>query len=330
MGFDRTVTPSIDLFFRRVHPEDLLSVQQLVNQALRDATSLGFEHRLLMADGSVKHVHIVIEAVGLDPENREFVGTVMDVTERKRAEEVARKAQAELAHVTRVATMGELTASIAHEVNQPLTAAVNSASACLRWLAANEVEEARQSTSRVIASVRRAAEIIAGIRAFAKKAPPQQEPLDLNEAIGEAIAMVRTELHANNVSLQTQFANHLPLVKGDRVQLEQVMLNLIINAIEAMAELEEDPRMLMVSSEGSGCNSEHVIVGVRDSGPALDMTSLDRLFDTFYTTKPQGLGMGLAISRSIIEAHGGRLWVEANVPKGAVFQFTLPTFAQGD
>jgi PAS domain S-box-containing protein len=289
------------------------------------------EKEFLRRDGV--RVPVLIGGALFEGSENNGVAYVLDLSERKRAEEAlrhseeaGRKAQAELAHVSRVATMGELTASIAHEINQPLTAAVNSASACLRWLAANDLAEARQSTSRVIASVRRAGEIIAGIRALAKKAPPQKQPLDLNETIGEAITMVRSELHANNVSLQTQLANDLPLIKGDRVQLEQVILNLIINASEAMAKIEEDPRILTVSSERSADlsgNSEHVTIAVRDSGPGLDMTSLDRLFDTFYTTKPQGLGMGLAISRSIIEAHGGRLWAE-NAVRGAVFQFALP------
>jgi C4-dicarboxylate-specific signal transduction histidine kinase len=284
-----------------------------------------------MADGSVKHVHIVMEAVGPDLGNREFVGTVMDITEQKQAEEAVLKAQAELAHVSRVATMGELTASIAHEINQPLSAVANNASACLRWLVANDLEEARQSASLVIENVHRAGEIIAGIRALAKKAPPQNEPLDVNETIREAIVMIRSELRPNSVSLQTQLGNDLPLIIGDRVQLQQVIINLLINAVEAMAEIEEGPRVLRVSSERTierSGKSEHVLIAVRDSGPGLDMKSLDRLFDTFYTTKPQGLGMGLAISRSIIEAHRGRLWAEANLPKGALFQFTLPTFAE--
>jgi PAS domain S-box-containing protein len=327
MGYDRTVNPSIDVFFRRVHPEDLLTVQQSVNQALRDGTNLGFEHRLLMADGSVKHVHIVMEAVGLDLGNREFVGTVMDITERKQAEEAVLKAQAELAHVSRVATMGELTASIAHEINQPLSAVANNASACLRWLAVNDLEEVRQSASLVIENAHRAGEIITGIRALAKKAPPQNEPLDVNETIREAIVMVRSELRSNNVSLQTQLANDLPLIMGDRVQLQQVIINLLINAVEAMAEIDKGPRVLRVSSEratGLSSESEHVLIAVRDSGPGLEMKSLGRLFDAFYTTKSQGMGMGLAISRSIVEAHGGRLWATANLSQGAVFQFTLP------
>jgi len=278
-------------------------------------------------------VPVLVGGATFEEDGSQGVAFVLDLTEqkraeseRRRAEEAVSKAQAELAHVSRVVTMGELTTSIAHEVNQPLSAALNSASACLRWLAANELDEARQSTSRVIASVRRASEIIAGIRALAKKAPPQKELLDLNETIGQAIVMVRDELHHHNVSLQTQLANNLPLIKGDRVQLQQVILNLFINAIEAMAEIEEDPRILWVSSERTtdlSGDPDDVLIGVQDSGPGLDMRSLDRLFDSFYTTKPQGLGMGLAISRSIIEAHGGRLWAE-NAVRGAIFRFSLP------
>ena len=303
-------------------------VRELIDRVSNEKKNFDFEHRLLMPDGSTKYLRVVGHPSTKDESGRfEFVGAVTDITERRRAEEAVSKAQAELAHVSRVVTMGELTTSIAHEVNQPLTAALNSASACLRWLAANELDEARQSTSRVIASVRRASEIIAGIRALAKKAPPQKELLDLNETIGQAIVMVRSELHDHNVSLQTQLANNLPLIKGDRVQLQQVILNLFINAIEAMAEIEEDPRILWVSSERTtdlSGDPDDVLIGVRDSGPGLDLRSLDRLFDSFYTTKPQGLGMGLAISRSIIEAHGGRLQAKANTPRGAVFQFTLP------
>jgi signal transduction histidine kinase len=261
------------------------------------------------------------------------------------------EAQAELAHVTRVATLGELTASIAHEISQPLGAVVNNASACLRWLTAHNLEEARQSASLVIAEGHRAGEIISRVRALAKKAPPQKDWLDINETIGEVIAMARSAVQRNRISLQTQLANDLPLISGDRIQLQQVILNLLINAIEAMGEVSGGQRELWVSSQkfteapGLGpcalqtaeaeedvlparalaeAEGNHVLIGVRDSGPGLDPKGLDRLFDAFYTTKPQGLGMGLAISRSIIEAHGGRLWAKANAPRGTVFQFTLP------
>jgi signal transduction histidine kinase len=324
---DPSAEPTLGLVLQRTHPEDKRMVRELIDRVSNEKKIFDFEHRLLMPDGSTKYLRVVGRPSTKDESGRfEFVGAVTDITERRRAEEAVSKAQAELAHVSRVVTMGELTTSIAHEVNQPLTAALNSASACLRWLAANELDEARQSTSRVIASVRRASEIIAGIRALAKKAPPQKELLDLNETIGQAIVMVRNELHHHNVSLQTQLANNLPLIKGDRVQLQQVILNLFINAIEAMAEIEEDPRILWVSSERTtdlSGDPDGVLIGVRDSGPGLDMRSLDRLFDSFYTTKAQGLGMGLAISRSIIEAHGGRLWAE-NAVRGAIFRFSLP------
>jgi len=252
------------------------------------------------------------------------------------------QAQAELAHVTRVTALGELTASIAHEINQPLAAVVNNASACLRWLTAQNLEEARQSASLVISEGHRAGEIVSRIRALAKKAPPQKDWLDLNETIGEVIAMARSEMHRNRISLQSQLAKDLPLILGDRIQLQQVILNLLINAIEAMSGMREGPRELWVSSEKvtevRGESTEeryedraladaewtHALITVRDSGPGLDPKGLNRPFDAFYTTKPQGLGMGLAISRSIIEAHGGRLWAKANASRGAVFQFALP------
>jgi PAS domain S-box-containing protein len=242
--------------------------------------------------------------------------------ERKRAEDALHHAQMELAHVTRVATLGEMTASIAHEINQPLGAVVNSASACLRWLDAQKLEEARRSATRVITEGHRAGEIIARIRALAKKAPPEKDWVDVNETIHEVIVLARNEVQRNGVALETQLSDDVPLILADRIHLQQVILNLMMNAIEAMSGAGDGPRELWV---GSGMDkSQGVLVSVRDSGPGLDPKSIDRLFDAFYTTKPHGLGMGLAISRSIIEAHGGRLWATANAPRGAVFQFTLP------
>jgi C4-dicarboxylate-specific signal transduction histidine kinase len=251
-----------------------------------------------------------------------------DITERKRSEESLHKAQTELAHVTRVATLGEMTASIAHEVNQPLGAVVNNASACLRWLAgqAPNLEEARKSARLIITDGHRASEIIGRIRAFVKKAPPRKDHLDINETILEVIALARSEAQQSRVSLQTQLSKEVPLVLGDRIQLQQVILNLIINAIEAMSGVGDGPRELQVGSAKD--DSQGVLVAVRDSGPGLDPESLDQLFTAFYTTKPQGMGMGLAISRSIIEAHGGRLWANANQHRGATFQFTLPADAE--
>jgi C4-dicarboxylate-specific signal transduction histidine kinase len=255
------------------------------------------------------------------------MGTSWDVTERKQAEEALLKAQAELAHVTRVATLGEMTASISHEINQPLGAMVNNANACLRWLAASKLEEVRRSAMLVVADGHRAGEIIARIRALAQKAPPRKDWFDINKAIHEVIALARSEVQGNRVSLKTQLAGDLPPILGDRVQLQQVLLNLMMNAIEAMRGVDEGPRDLWVDSER--LESTDVLIAVRDSGSGLDPQSLDRLFEAFYTTKPDGLGMGLAISRSIIEAHGGRLWPTANAPRGAVFQLTLPTGGEG-
>jgi PAS domain S-box-containing protein len=245
-----------------------------------------------------------------------------DITERRGAQEALHKAQAELAHVTRVATLGEMTASIAHEINQPLGAVVNNASACLRWLAASNLEEARQSAALVVADGHRAGEIISRIRALVKKSPPRKDRLYINETILEVIALARSEVQRNRVALETQLADDMPLILGDRIQLQQVILNLIINAIEAMSGVDEGPRELQVGSAKD--ESQGVVVAVRDSGPGLDPKSLNHMFTAFFTTKPQGMGMGLAISRSIIEAHGGRLWATANEGRGAVFQFTLP------
>jgi C4-dicarboxylate-specific signal transduction histidine kinase len=256
--------------------------------------------------------------------NLEFIGAVMDMTAAKRAEEELHQARADLAHVTRVTTLGELTASIAHEVNQPVCAVVTNADAGLRWLAAQppDLEEARQALGRIVNEGNRASEVIDRVRALVKKAPPRKDRLDINEIILEVIALTRSEVHRNRVALQVQLLSGLPPISGDRIQLQQVILNLIINAIEAMSGMSDGPREVLVGSRNDG--ADDVLVAVRDSGRGLDAERLDHLFDAFYTTKPNGLGMGLAISRSIIEAHGGRLWATPNGPRGAIFQFMLP------
>lgn len=248
-----------------------------------------------------------------------------DITERKRAEEALQKVQTELAHVTRVMTLGELTASIAHEVNQPLTAIVTNGNACMRWLGAAppNLTEAQRAIERIIGDSYRASEVISRIRSLVKKTPPRKDWIEVNEIILEVLALARTEVRRNRVFLKSQLSDHLPLVFADRVQLQQVILNLIVNGLEALSMLKDSPRELLVSSEVDGSNK--LVVAVRDSGEGLDSARVDRLFDAFFTTKADGMGMGLAISRSIIESHGGRLWASANVPRGAVFQFTLPT-----
>jgi C4-dicarboxylate-specific signal transduction histidine kinase len=259
------------------------------------------------------------------------VSFVLDLTERKRAEAEARESERryretlmELAHANRVTTMGQLTASIAHEVNQPITATVINAEAALRWLGAQppDLEEVREALGLIVEDGTRAGNVIGGIRALIKKVPPRQACLDINEAIREVIALTRGEAAKTGVSVQTDLADGLPPIYGDRVQLQQVILNLIINAIEAMSGVAEVQRALLISTG----QAEHggVLVAVRDSGPGLDPASLEHLFNAFYTTKPDGMGMGLSICRSIIEAHGGRLWATRCEPRGALFQFTVP------
>ena len=235
------------------------------------------------------------------------------------------RAQAELAHFNRVTTMGQLTASIAHEVSQPVAATVTNAHAAVRWLGAQppDLEEARQALGRISRDGNRAGDVIRRIRMLIKKVPPRKDRLDINETILEVTALTRSEVLRNGVSLQTRLAEDLPLIQGDRVQLQQVMLNLIINAVEAMSGVSERSRELLIGSGKDASNG--VLVTVRDSGPGLNPESLDHLFDAFYTTKPAGMGMGLSICRSIIEAHGGQVRATANVPQGAIFQFTLPT-----
>jgi signal transduction histidine kinase len=244
-----------------------------------------------------------------------------DLQER---EAKAREAQMALAHANRVTTMGQLTASIAHEVNQPIAAVVTNAHAALRFLGGQpaDLEEVRQALDRIIRDGNRAGDVIGRIRDLIKKVPARQAELDINEAILEVIEIMRSELLRNGVALQTELANGLPLTRGDRVQVQQIVLNLIMNAVEAMADVSNGSRDLLIRTAGDISNG--VLVTVRDSGPGLTPESLERLFDPFYTTKPGGMGMGLSICRSIIEAHGGRVWAAATAPRGASFQFTLP------
>lgn len=248
-------------------------------------------------------------------------------TLRERGEELQR-VQTELAHVTRVMTLGELTASIAHEVNQPLAAIVTNGNATLRWLAGAtpNLNEARQAVERIIKDSYRASEVIARIRAFVKKRAPRNDLIDLNEVIVEVFALAQNQARRSHVNLKRELNNDLPLVRGDRVQLQQVILNLIVNGLEAIAKGKDGAREVLVTSNHD--EDDNVIVAVSDSGEGLDPAKFESVFEAFFTTKPDGMGMGLAISRTIIEAHGGRLWATANSPRGAVFQFTLPTNAE--
>ncbi|MBV8329312.1 MAG: PAS domain-containing protein, partial [Verrucomicrobia bacterium] len=351
-GFDPEAgIPTFDAILQRIHPEDRRKWLENAKDIIHEKRDSDLEFRVVLPGGEIKHFYGVGHPVFSEPgELVEIIGAAIDITERKRAEEQQRELQAQLTHLTRVVTMGELLTSIAHEINQPLAAIANNSSACVRWLDSRNLEEARQSASLVIADAHRAGEIISRIRALAKNAPPQMVWLDLNQTIPEVIAIVDGELKRTGVLLETRLADDLPLIKGDRVQLQQVLLNLVINAVEAVS-VTEAPRELWITSAKVSVTEESerrthadlslavrpssleperqgpipsVLVCVADSGPGLDPNTLDQLFDPFYTTKPNGLGMGLAISRSIVEAHGGRLWATANVPRGAVFQFTLP------
>jgi PAS domain S-box-containing protein len=286
-----------------------------------------YEKEYLRKDGG--RVPVLIGAAAFDQARDEGITFVLDLTELKRAEAAAREIQMELAHANRVATMGQLSASIAHEINQPIGAAITYADAGLRWLGANppNLEEARQAFGLILESGVRAGEVMDRIRALAKKAPPQKGSLEINEVILEVIVLTSREMEKNGISAKTQLADTLPPAWGDRVQLQQVVLNLLLNAIEAMSGMTEGVRELLIRTEQT--HSDAVLVSVQDSGPGFPPESAHRLFEAFYTTKPGGLGMGLSICHSIIEAHQGRLWASANLPRGAVFQLTLPALLSG-
>ncbi|MFC0401706.1 AAA family ATPase [Paraburkholderia rhizosphaerae] len=302
-------------------------------QATRDIMVNGraqpYEKEYLRKDGS--RVPIMIGPASFDAGGKEGVAFVLDLTARKQAEREARDSerryremQSELAHASRVATMGQLTASIAHEVNQPIAATVTNAQAALRWLDAQppDFDEVRQALSRIVNEVNRTKQVIGRIRALLKKAPPTKERVDMNRAIHEVVELVHGEAIKHGITIRTQLADGLPLIDGDRVELQQVLLNLIINAIEAVSSAGDGPREVCVCDQNT--ETDAILVCVRDSGPGLGSESAEHLFAPFYSTKPSGLGMGLSICRSIIDAHGGRLWASANEPRGAVFQFTLP------
>jgi len=322
--YDRAVKPTLELIFQRMHPDDRDLVRQTIDRATEARANLGFEHRLLMPDGSVKYLHVLARALETSSGNLEYVGTVMEVTERKRAEEERerlRQVQADLAHLGRVTTMGELTASLAHEIRQPISAALTNAKTSLRWLGRDnpEVEEAREATSRMIQDVTRAADIISRISLLFKKGALHREPVDINELIREMIVLLRGEANRYSISIRTELAEDLPKVTADRVQLQQVFMNLMLNGIDAMKGMTGGGE-LTIQSEA--CDAQ-LLISVSDTGVGLPPEQADQIFNAFFTTKDSGTGMGLPISRSIIESHGGRLWA-GNSPRGASFQFTLP------
>jgi len=281
-----------------------------------------YEKEFVRKDGG--RVPVLIGLATFEEDAYQGVAFVLDLTERRRDAEALRALQTELAHANRLATMGQLAASIAHEVNQPIGAVRNNAHAALRFLAGEppDLTEVREALECVVKETYRAGDIISGIRDQVKKLPPRMDIIDLNESIEDVIALVRGELSKYRVSVQTRLAEGLSPVHGDRVQLQQVMLNLIVNAIEAMDSVDDGARELLVSTESSA--TEGLLVSVGDSGPGVIPEDRERIFESFYTTKAGGVGIGLSICRSMIDAHGGRLWVDAHQPRGALFRYTLP------
>jgi PAS domain S-box-containing protein len=324
-GLDRAVKPTIDLVLQRVHPDDRDLVRHEVNRVAEGNRDFDVEHRLLMPNGVVKYLHVRSHRVKCESGDDEIVGAMMDITAARAAQEALHAAQAELAHVTRLTILGEMGASIAHEVNQPLAGIVTNAEACLLWLAHGtpNLVEARRNLEMIVKNGNRAGEVIRSIRALSNKADSQRAPLDINDVINDVIALVQRELLSYRVSLRTELAPALPTVLADRVQLQQVIINLVINGIEAMEAVTDRPRELVIRS----CQDEadQVSIAVRDRGVGIPAENADRLFGAFVTTKSNGMGMGLSICRSIIQAHGGRIWVVSNLTEGAAFHFTLPS-----
>ncbi|WP_244549702.1 PAS domain-containing sensor histidine kinase [Bradyrhizobium erythrophlei] len=323
-GFDRAPSIKHATVLQRIHPDDRTRVQRTVDSASLDGKDFEHGYRLLMPDGAIKYVHARAHAVTTPSGDTEFIGAVSDVTARKRAEAELHEAQTNLAHVTRVTALGELAASIAHEVNQPLAAVVANAAACLRWLnrAAPDLNEARGAVRSIISDGNRAGEVIQRVRALVNKTTGEMAPLDINEAINEVIGLVQHELQSHLVSLQLDLAPALPPVVADRVQLQQVILNLVVNGIEAMQPVTDRPRELVIRTRHD--DAGQILVTVTDCGVGVATENAERLFDAFYTTKASGMGMGLSICRSIVEAHRGRLSMSRNIGPGTTFQFTLP------
>jgi len=329
---------SFELIGTRIHPEDLSVFLEHIERSRRDRSDVQLEFRLQMPDGAVKHVHLAAH-IRSDQGRLEYFGAVQDVTERRASEEALSKARLELSQVARVTSLGVLTASIAHEVNQPLSGIVTNASTCLRMLAADppNVVGARETARRTIRDGNRASEVITRLRALFSKKSATIESVDLNEATREVIALSLSELQRNRVILRPELADDLPPVIGDRVQLQQVILNLLRNASDAMSTIDDRPRDLLIRTEPDDTdpdnndpdNNDRVRLSVTDVGVGFEPQAADRLFEAFYSTKNEGMGIGLSVSRSIIERHYGRLWATPNKGPGVTFSFSIPCRPDG-
>ena len=318
------VRVTLELIRTRVHPEDLTLYEKMVGQARNGGDDFEWQYRLMMPEGTIKYLHAVAHATRDQDGELEYIAAVQDVTERRLSEGALAAVRSELAHMTRITSLGALTASIAHEVNQPLSGIITNASTCLRMLAADppNIDGARETTQRTIRDGHRAADVITRLRALFGKKDITFEAVDLNEAAREVIALSLSDLQRNRVILRPQLADDLPLVVGDRVQLQQVILNLVRNALDAMSTVDDRPRHLLIKTEPH--EGDQVRLSVQDAGVGFDPQVMKRLFEAFYTTKNDGMGIGLSISRSIIESHHGRLWARPNDGPGATFSFSIP------
>jgi PAS domain S-box-containing protein len=322
--FDSDELPILTSILEKTHPDDIEIVKSAIKKAWQKDPYIKTEYRLSMADGRIKHLQMLAQRVKDGDEGSEYVGALMDVTDTRMAEEALHRSEAQLAHFSRVATLGELAASIAHEVNQPLAAVATNGTAGLRWLNRDtpDIGEVRSAIERMVSETHRASEVIRRIRAMARKAEPQKAALNLVEIIDESLALVDRELKRNKVELERGFELESVSVTGDRVQLQQVIINLLMNGMQAMVNAKIKRRALRLRLLNSDAGS--ISCEIKDSGPGIAADRMPLLFMAFYTTKPEGMGMGLSICRSIIEAHGGRIWATSEPGEGAVFHLSLP------
>lgn len=327
-GFDpKGGQPQYEVFFESIHPDDRARVAEVIDSAVHEKKEFIFDYRIVHPGGEIRDAQSVGHPVfGPSGDLVEYVGTIIDVTERKQAEkerERLREAQADLAHASRMTTMGELTASLAHEVNQPITAVVNGASTCVRWLSRDDpdLREALEAALGVVRNAKRAADIVKRIRSASKKGESNRQLADVNGLIREIIALLLSEAGRHSIAIRTDLDSDLPGVMVDSVQMQQVMMNLILNGIDAMKDIDRT-RELTIRSRPA--ENQQLMISVSDTGVGLPQDQIDRMFDAFFTTKAHGIGLGLRISRTIVESHGGRLWATNNSPRGASFCFTLP------
>ena len=324
-GFEGEATPPIEAILQRVHPDDIAALRLAMDRAVSDRGDYDIEHRLLMPDGTIKYLRVMARVVVDEPGDLQFAGAIMDVTAARHAEDRWQRAQAELAATTRVSALGQMAASIAHEINQPLTGIVTSAQACLRWLNREQpqIDAASAAVRRIIGDGKRASDVVQSIRALVRQTGQNITRLDLNSVVQDILPLVRREIEDHQVSLRLELAPGLPAVDGDRVQLQQVIINFVINGIQAMATVTDRPRRLVIRTQQD--ERGDVALRVQDAGPGIAPDSAGRLFEAFFTTKSDGMGMGLAICRSIIEAHGGQVGVAPpDENPGATFWFRLP------